>query len=131
MIYFLIYLFLEITVTLNIAKEIGSFYTFLEVIISAIVGFLIIGNLRNTLSEGFRAIVEKRITEEEFINLNIFSFIGAILLIIPGFLSDIIGILFQFPYVALMITKKFYRFKKNDKRSDDVIDVEIIDDNSK
>ncbi len=128
MVYFLIYLFLEITVTLNIAREIGAFATFLEVVISAIVGFIIIANLGNSLSEGFRALVEKRITEEEFTKLNIFMLIGAILLILPGFLSDTVGILFQFPYVALMITKRFYRFKKDEKRSDDVIDVEVIDD---
>ncbi len=128
MIYFLIYIFLEITVTLNIARYIGSFATFIEVIVSAIIGFIIIGNLKNSLSEGFRALVEKRISEEDFMRLHIFMLIGAILLILPGFLSDIIGILFQFPYVALMITKKFYRFKKDKKRSDDVIDVEVIDD---
>ncbi len=128
MIYFLIYLFLEITVTINIAKYIGSFATFVEVVASAVIGLLIIANLKNSLSEGFRALLEKRITEEEFIKLHIFMLIGAILLIIPGFLSDFIGILFQFPYVALNITKKFYRFKTNKKRSDDVIDVEVIDD---
>jgi len=128
MIYFLIYLFLEITVTINIAKYIGSFATFVEVVVSAAIGLLIIANLKNSLSEGFRALLEKRITEEEFIKLHIFMLIGAILLIIPGFLSDFIGILFQFPYVALKITKRFYRFKTNKKRSDDVIDVEVIDD---
>ncbi len=131
MVYFLVYLFLEITVTLNIARQIGSFATFLEVIISAIIGFIIIANLGNSLSEGFRALLEKRISEEEFTRLNIFMLIGAILLIVPGFLSDIVGILFQFPYVALLITKRFYRFKKEDKRSDDVIDVEVIDDMDK
>jgi len=131
MVYFLVYLFLEITVTLNIARQIGSFATFLEVIVSAIIGFIIIANLGNSLSEGFRALLEKRISEEEFTRLNIFMLIGAILLIVPGFLSDIVGILFQFPYVALLITKRFYRFKKEDKRSDDVIDVEVIDDMDK
>ncbi len=131
MVYFLIYLFLEITVTLNIGREVGAFATFLEVIISAIIGFIIIANLSNSFSEGFRAIVEKRISEEEFMRLNIFMLIGAVLLIIPGFLSDMVGVLFQFPYIALMITKRFYRFKKDEKRSDDVIDVEVIDDMDK
>ncbi len=127
MVYFLLYLFLEITITLNIASKIGSFATFVEVIVSAFVGFVIIANLRNSIGEGFRALVERRISEEEFIELHIFMLIGAILLIIPGFLSDIVGILFQFPYVGLLITKRFYRFKQ-EKRRDDVIDVEVIDD---
>ncbi len=128
MVYFLLYLFLEITITLNIASKIGSFATFLEVIISALVGFIIIANLRNTINDGFRALIERRISEEEFVQLHIFMLIGAILLIIPGFLSDIVGILFQFPYIALALTRRFYRFKQQDKRSDDVIDVEVIDD---
>jgi UPF0716 family protein affecting phage T7 exclusion len=128
MVYFLIYLFLEITVTLNIAAKIGSFATFLEVIGSAVAGFIIIANLGSSFSESFRALVERRISEEEFLQLHLFMLIGAILLIIPGFLSDIVGILFQFPYIALKITKRFYRFKNKEKRSDDVIDVEVIDD---
>jgi len=128
MVYFLIYLFLEITVTLNIAAKIGAFATFIEVIVSAIAGFIIIANIGNSFSESFGALVQRRITEEEFLQLHLFMFIGAILLIIPGFLSDIVGILFQFPYIGLMITKRFYRFKNNqEKRSDDVIDVEVID----
>ncbi len=131
MVYFLIYLFLEITVSINIAKEIGSFATFIEVIVSAIAGFVIIANMGNSMSEGFRALLEKRISEEEFVHLNLFMLIGAILLIIPGFLSDFVGILFQFPYFALFITKRFYRFKKDETRRDDVIDVEVIDDMDK
>lgn len=131
MVYFLIYLFLEITVTLNIAAKIGSFATFIEVIASAVVGFIIIANLGSSFNEGFRALVERRISEEEFLQLHLFMLIGAILLIIPGFLSDIVGILFQFPYIGLKITKRFYRFKNKEKRSDDVIDVEVIDDMDK
>ncbi len=128
MVYFLVYLFLEIAVTLNIAAKIGAFATFLEVIGSAVAGFIIIANMGSSFSESFGALLQRRITQEEFLQLHLFMFIGAILLIIPGFFSDIVGILFQFPYVGLMITKRFYRFKNNkEKRSDDVIDVEIID----
>jgi len=128
MVYFLIYLFLEITITVNIAAKIGAFATFIEVIVSAIAGFIIIANIGNSFSESFAALVQRRISEEEFLQLHLFMFIGAILLIIPGFFSDMVGILFQFPYIGLMITKRFYRFKNNqEKRSDDVIDVEVID----
>lgn len=86
------------------------------------------------------------ISQQDFMRLNIFMAVGAIFLIIPGFLTDIIGVLLQFEFFGIMISKKFlkskskksdeeftntqfrYENKKNNKGDDDVIDVEIIDD---
>jgi 2-isopropylmalate synthase/UPF0716 protein FxsA len=73
------------------------------------------------------------ISQEEFARMNSSSVIGALLLIIPGFMTDIVGILLQFDYFATLLFRKFIR--KNDKTNrqkgdNDVIDVEIIDDRS-
>jgi 2-isopropylmalate synthase/UPF0716 protein FxsA len=78
---------------------------------------------------------------EQFQKLNLFTLIGAILLIIPGFLTDIIGILLQFSAFTSMIVNR-YNVKSgkcntsfedeniNYKKDSDVIDVEIIEHNS-
>jgi 2-isopropylmalate synthase/UPF0716 protein FxsA len=67
--------------------------------------------------------------------LNLFTIIGGILLIIPGFLTDILGFLLQFSAFTSMLVNRFGVIKKQqDKQNfyekqgdDDVIDVEIIE----
>lgn len=134
MIYFIVYLFLEVIVSVNIASALGGFLTFLEIIFSAFLGFVILVNFRETLSENFRALSRNAIDIQQFQSLNLFTIIGAFLLIIPGFLTDIIGILLQFSVFTSMLVNHFAKsnktnFKQNNKQKDsDVIDVEIVDD---
>ncbi len=137
MIYFLLYLFLEVIVSVNISSVIGGFNTFLEIIFSAFLGIFILSNFRNTLMENMRAVSFSQIDLEEFQKLNLFTIIGAILLIIPGFLTDIIGILLQFSAITTMIVNRYGMKKKSKnfeqfyttqhKGDEDVIDVEIIE----
>jgi 2-isopropylmalate synthase/UPF0716 protein FxsA len=134
MIYFLVYLFLEVIVSVNISSAIGGFATFFEIIFSAFIGLFILSNFRNTLFENMRAVSYSQIDLEEFQKLNLFTIIGAILLIIPGFLTDIIGALLQFSAFTSMIVNRYgvkskqEEFEKfHQQECDDVIDVEIIE----
>lgn len=140
MIYFLVYLFFEVIVSVNIASAIGGLATFFEIIGSAFFGIFILINFKTTLKENLMAVSYNRIDLREFQNLNLFSIFGAILLIIPGFLTDIIGLLLQFSVFTSMLINRLgikfakhdeMRYKKNNTQKDnDVIDVEIISDNS-
>ncbi len=140
MLYFLIYLFLEVVVSVNISSAIGGLATFLEILLTAFIGMSILVNFRQTLMENMRAVSFSCIDLEEFQRLNLFTLIGAILLIIPGFLTDIIGALMQFSVVTSMIVNRYhvksnncntsYDEKLNKQKDSDVIDVEIISDNS-
>jgi UPF0716 family protein affecting phage T7 exclusion len=134
--YFLIYLLIEVFVSVNISSQIGAFATFLEIILSAILGFILLANFRVTLLESMQALQRRSISMAEFQKLNAFSLLGAILLIIPGFFSDIIGVFLQFGFFATLFAKKFLHVKEDrnyydrfDKRNEDeIIDVEVIDD---
>ena len=144
MIYFILYLFLEVMVSVNLSSDLGGFNTFLELILSAFLGFALLVNFRATLFENMQAFAAHRIDVQEFQSLNIFAVIGAILLILPGFLTDIIGILLQFSVVTKMLVNRFtakstYRndtpygetdTKIHTQKDDDVIDVEIISNDS-
>lgn len=134
MLYFLIYLFFEVLISVNIASAIGGLATFFEIILSAFLGFAILANFRTTLRENLMAVSYSTINLNEFQRLNLFTIIGAILLIIPGFLTDIIGILLQFSVFTSMLVNRYdvkSKYKKYNKEKDsDVIDVEIISDNS-
>ena len=137
MIYFLIYLFLEVVVSVNIASAIGGVWTFIEIIASAMAGFIILANFRGTLAENIRALNQARIDPLEFQQLNLFTILGAFLLILPGFLTDIVGILLQFSVVTKMLVNRFVAKSNNytnpthsTQKDDHVIDVEIVGDDT-
>ncbi len=137
MIYFLLYLFLEVVVSVNIASAIGGVWTFVELIASALVGFSILANFQGTMGENLRALAEARIDPGEFERLNLFTLLGAILLIVPGFLTDIIGLLLQFSVVTKMLVNRFVAKSSADistphtnQKDEHVIDVEIVGDDS-
>ncbi len=139
MIYFLVYLFLEVIVSVNISSYIGGMMTFFEIIGSALLGIAILVNFRKTLKENLTAVSYNQIDLQQFQSLNLFTLIGAILLIIPGFLTDIIGLLMQFSVFTSMLVNRFHikssnqntDFKQNNiKKDSDVIDVEIVSDST-
>ncbi len=131
--FFLIYLFIEVLVSVQFATYLGGILTFLEIVASAIIGFFLLTNFRYTLGENVKSLISKEITIEEFQKLSLFSALGAILLIVPGFFSDIIGILLQFGSFGTIFARRVLNLKnKTDhkKKDIDAIDVEIIDNNS-
>lgn len=136
MIYFLLYLFLEVVVSVNIASAIGGIWTFVELIASALAGIVILANFRGTLAENINALNQARIDPFEFQQLNLFSILGAFLLIAPGFLTDILGVLLQFSVITKMLVNRFVPQSKHDssthftQKDNHVIDVEIVSDDT-
>jgi len=139
MIYFLVYLFLEVLISVNISSAIGGLATFFEILLTAFFGIAILVNFRKTLTENMSAVSYSCIDLEQFQRLNLFTIIGAILLIIPGFLTDILGALMQFSAFTSMAVNRYNvksgkcktNFRQNKIKKDaDVIDVEIISDNT-
>lgn len=130
MIYFLIYLFLEVMVTTDIASRIGGVATFIEIIASAVLGIVILLNFRHTLSENIQALQMRQIDMDGFTQRNLMGLFGAVLLILPGFLGDILGVLMQFTLISKLLINRFSRKyqKPNQSKEDYVIDAEIIDD---
>ncbi|MDD2780687.1 FxsA family protein, partial [Sulfuricurvum sp.] len=137
MIYFLIYLFIEVLVTIELASQIGGLNTFFEIVGSAFLGIFILMNFRHSLAENVYALRMQQIDMQGFSSRNLMGLFGAILLILPGFLGDIIGLLMQFSLLSKFIvnrfTRKYHSQNYQDtytppRKDDHVIDAEIIDD---
>lgn len=137
--YFLVYLFLEVLISVNISSSIGGLMTFFEILLSAFIGIAILLNFRKTLVDNLTAVSYSCIDLKEFQSLNLFTLIGAILLVIPGFLTDIIGLFMQFSVFTTMLVNRYNvksescktSYNSNHIQKDtDVIDVEIISNNS-
>ena len=135
LVYFLLYLFLEILFSYELAKIFTPFGLFLEVIFTAFAGVYIIRTLPFSMQDSMQKVLKREIDEDEFISIGLFKFIGAILLIIPGVFSDILGLLMMFEPFAIWIVRKFlpkrefktYNNTHYKNTDDDIIDVEIIE----
>lgn len=139
MIYFIVYLFFEVLISVNLSSYIGGLLTFFEIILSAFFGIAILVNFRNTIRENLTAVSYSCIDLNQFQSLNLFTLLGAVLLIVPGFLTDIIGLLMQFSVLTQMIVNRYNvksskcntNFEQNNiQKETDVIDVEIISNNT-
>lgn len=133
---FLIYFFLEVFVTIEIGSYLGGVGTFFEIVFSAIIGIFILFYFNTSLKENLNSISRMETTPDKVLSSTIFSLIGAVFLIIPGILSDIIGLLMQFNIIGFIFGKIIAKsiINLNQKRSyqkkykhkmEDIIDVEI------
>ena len=127
MIYLLLYLFIETFVSVVIASQIGPIWTFLEIVASAAYGIWILKNIHLQLFTTMQALAQGEITYEDFEQMNIATMLGAILLIVPGFFTDMVGLLLQFGVLSKFIAQKILKLKSKKRENEDVIDVEIIE----
>ncbi len=132
MIYFLVYLFIEIFVTYEFTQMVSPLGMFLEVLLSGFAGVFILRTLQFSLVDSMQRVARREISQEEFMSIGLFKLIGAFLLILPGVFSDILGILMQFDEFGAFVARQFLpKREKQDKnpfdKDDDIIDVEIIE----
>jgi UPF0716 protein FxsA len=108
---------IEIYLFIKIGSQIGAFNTISLIFITAIVGFYYAKyEGLNTLKSAIKQIVQNEIPIYEIISGAALTF-AAFLMILPGFLTDIIGLLIIFPWTRQIflkkISKKNYKDKKN------------------
>lgn len=122
-------------VSVNLASVIGAVSTFVELVLSAVIGLILLANMRITLMQNLNALMQGEISVESFQRLNLWTIVGAILLILPGFLGDMVGLLLQFSSIVTLFVSKFLHVKEENPphhfrqgNEDEIIDVEVIDD---
>tara|TARA_B000000532_G_C18704193_1_gene335305 strand:- start:250 stop:678 length:429 start_codon:yes stop_codon:yes gene_type:complete len=111
---------IEIYLFIKIGSQIGALNTVLLILITAIVG---IWYARyegfNTLRSGMSQLVRNEVPLYEMISGAAIAF-AALLLILPGFATDIIGILLIFPVTRKIILSKYSRKYSSKKKSKNV-----------
>ena len=123
---------IEIYLLIKIGSEIGAITTIFLIFTTAIVGvYYAKYEGLNTLKSGFFQLSKNETPAYEVISGAAIAF-AALLLIIPGFVTDIIGFLLIFPITRKFIFGKLsknYKQKRNDYIDGDFEDIE--DDNDK
>ena len=125
----------EIYLFIKIGSQIGAFTTILLIFTTAIVGvYYAKYEGLNTLKSGFIQLSKNQSPTYEMISGAAIAF-AALLLIIPGFATDIFGFLIVFPFTRNFFLEKFFsRFKNREEntRKNNFIDgdFEDIDDDN-
>ena len=106
---------IEIYLFISIGSEIGAFVTIFLIFLTAITGvyYAKYEGLK-TLKAGFIQLSKNEPPSYEILSGAGIAF-AALLLIIPGFLTDLVGFLLIFPFTRKMIFKKFSKKIKNEK----------------
>ena len=126
---------IEIYLFIKIGSYIGAFNTISLILVTAIIGIIYARYEGfNTLKSGMSQLIKNQIPIYEIISGAVLAF-AAVLLILPGFATDIIGFLLIFPPSRKLIFRSIS--KKNDGKDNlkkDYIDgdfEDIEDDNDK
>ena len=120
---------IEIYLFIKIGSEIGALNTVLLIIVTAIIGiFYARYEGLNTLRSGIRQIFKNELPAYEIISGAAIAF-AALLLIIPGFATDVLGFLMIFPFTRkFLLVNLSNKFKdKNNDRKKNIIDGEFED----
>jgi len=126
---------IEIYLLIKIGSQIGAISTILLIFITAIVGIYYAKyEGLNTLKSGFLQLSKNQSPTYEVISGAAIAF-AAVLLIIPGFFTDVVGFLLIFPISRKIILGKLTKkYKKQNNLKNDYIDgdfEDIEDDNDR
>ena len=141
MIYLLFFLIFELFLSLEVGSQIGFLWSVIWIVGSFMIGMGLIQNAHTTMQTNMQSLKNGKLNMKSFHDSATSYFLGALLLIIPGVFSDILGVialLYTF-YLQLGGTISNSKYKTNINNinnsniqgDDDVIDVEIIESSSR
>jgi len=120
----------EIYLFIKIGSQIGAFNTISLILVTAIVGIYYARyEGLNTLKSGISQIIKNEMPVYEIISGAAIAF-AAILMILPGFLTDFLGIIIIFPWTRKLLFKNI-KVKKQKKEDENFIEGEYEDKDDK
>ena len=119
---------IEIYLFIKIGSQIGAFNTISLIFITAIIGIIYARyEGLNTLKSGISQMFKNELPAYEIISGAAIAF-AALLLIIPGFATDLLGFFLIFPITRKLFFRKFSKkFKKETSTTKPYIDGEFED----
>ena len=119
---------IEIYLFIKIGSQIGAINTIILIFITAIIGvYYAKYEGINTLRSGINQIIKNQMPAQELISGAAIAF-AAVLLIIPGFATDIFGFLLIMPITRKLIIGKINKkFEKRNTKKKDFIEGEFED----
>jgi UPF0716 protein FxsA len=130
MLFLLGYFIIELLASIKLGITIGFGWSVVWVVATSMIGAILLRLSPYAIMDSFNTIAMKRFDILNAQNAAISYVLGAILLIIPGVFSDILGIILLGYTIYLRLFTKMPKKQQFKEGDDDVIDVEIIDSSS-
>ena len=121
---------IELVIFIEIGSYIGSLNVILSIIFTIFLGYYLIKRKLRNISFGMLNFNNIHDVYAQYTS-SIYSFIGGILLIIPGYLTDIIGLGILLPFFRPQLSHYFesrYKTKKPNPNKKNIIDGDYRDD---
>jgi len=122
---------LELYLSLKVGENIGFLGSVVWIILSFLLGMTLLQRSSQTMMGNVNAMRQGKLDIKKFQNVSMAYLVAAVLLIIPGVLSDFLGLCALVYTVYLQFVVKITPEQKNNnfknKGDDNVIDVEIIE----
>jgi UPF0716 family protein affecting phage T7 exclusion len=135
MIFLLVPFFLiELYLSLKVGEVIGFWWSAVWIVLSFALGMLLLQKSPQTMMGNMQSMRQGKLDLRRFQNASMSYFMGAILLIVPGVFSDILGLgaliyTLYLQFIAKITPEQTTHFSK--QGDEHVIDVEIIDEHSR
>ena len=129
-IFFTIVIAIELFLMIEIGSTIGALNTVALIFITAIIGiyYAKFQGIR-TLKSGIINLYQNKIPIYELLSGASIA-LAAVLLIVPGFLTDLIGLFFLIPITRNVLLRIIFKNKNvNNKKNENILDGEIVDNN--
>lgn len=130
----LIYFFAELGLFVLFAQHFGFWTLVAEILLSGIMGvFLLTSIVSGDVRGVFETLRNVRSPQEIFFSRSL-RVLGAFLLILPGLLSDSVGLLLSlgiFDALVIAFMQKIFPKPKNKEQDFEIIDVEVIEENER
>ena len=108
---------IEIYLFIKIGSQIGAFNTVLLILVTAVIGVAYVRYEGfNTIKSGIGQLVKNELPVYEIISGATLSF-AAFLLILPGFATDLLGILLAIPLTRKILLGRFIKKKEYEKKN--------------
>ena len=118
---------IEIYLFIKVGSEIGALNTILLIFITAFLGIIYARYEGfNTLKSGMSQMVKNQVPAYEIVSGAALAF-AALLLILPGFATDLLGLLIIFPPTRKLIFKKVSTKQKTNNKKENFINGEFED----
>ncbi|MCD6213315.1 MAG: FxsA family protein [Sulfurovum sp.] len=124
---------LELYLSLKMGETIGFLWSAIWIVATILIGTVLLQNSPNAIMSQMQSVQKGKLNLKKFQDASMSYFIGSILLIVPGVLSDFVGVVALAYTVYLHFIAKITPEQTNNytkKGDNDVIDVEIIDEHT-
>lgn len=129
----LVYFFAELGAFVLFSQKFGFWSLVGEILLSGVVGFFLLTGALAGSNESIIEFLRNARNPKEIIASNLSKVFGALLLILPGLLSDSVGILLSLGLFDGVLVGMMDRFFPKEKKEPypEVIDVEVIEEDER